>query len=75
MTCSTKGQNLLCLLYLPSIQTLKKDNAHGPHIHLIGDLWRFFADHKTLRRQVPGQDSQLKKNKKLYIYNTEVLPT
>lgn len=41
--------------YLPSIETLEKDDTHRPHIHLIGDLWRFFTNHKTFRRQIPGQ--------------------
>ncbi|TNN54237.1 hypothetical protein EYF80_035537 [Liparis tanakae] len=35
-------------------RTLEKDNTDGPHVHLIGDLWRFFANHKTFRRQLPN---------------------
>lgn len=45
--------------YLPTIQTLEKDDTNGPHIHLVGDLWRFLTNHKAFRRQVPGQSDKI----------------
>lgn len=59
-----QGKNLWGPPYLPPIQTLEKDNAYRPHVHLIGDLWRFFANHKTLWRQVPRQNENKLFNRK-----------
>lgn len=35
--------------HLSSIEALEKYDTDRPDVHLIGDLWRLFTHHKTLR--------------------------
>lgn len=39
--------------HLSSIEALEKYDSDRPDVHLIGDLWRLFTHHKTLRGEVP----------------------
>lgn len=47
--------------YLPSIEALEEDDPDRPDVHLVRDLRRLLAHHKTLRGKVPGQEENMKK--------------